>query len=190
MPGIEDEIAQHKAQIARLEAELQQKDYSSPLGLSGGVANAYPGDGYRRDLARSYPSDTAPIAYSTQPPSRTAFYLDKKNAKVLGVCSGLADYTGLDAIWFRLAVVASLLISGGATFFLYIAAAILAKPRPDGLYESKEDQRFWQGVRQNSSRTAKDVRSKLRDIDRRIGDIEAHYVSTNRRLADEIDALK
>lgn len=187
MPGIEDEIAQHKAQIARLEAELAQRSPLPPLERAGDI-----GDGYRRDLraASDYRAPAYDRGYSLQPPSRTAFYLDKKHAKFLGVCSGLADYTGLDAIWFRLAMVASLLLSGGASFFLYIAAAILAKPRPEGLYDSREDQKFWQGVRQNSSRTAKDVRSKLRDIDRRIGDIEAHYVSTNRRLADEIDALK
>ena len=31
--------------------------------------------------------------------SRTKFYLDKANGKWLGVCSGLADYTGIDVIW-------------------------------------------------------------------------------------------
>ena len=33
---------------------------------------------------------------TTQPPSRTKFYLDKRNGKVMGVCAGIADYTGLD----------------------------------------------------------------------------------------------
>ncbi len=28
---------------------------------------------------------------STQPPSRTKFYLDKRNGKMMGVCAGLAD---------------------------------------------------------------------------------------------------
>ena len=33
---------------------------------------------------------------------RTRFYRDKVNGKVLGVSAGLADYTGIDAIWIRL----------------------------------------------------------------------------------------
>ena len=33
--------------------------------------------------------------------SRTKFYLDKQNSKWLGVCSGIADYTGIDVTWVR-----------------------------------------------------------------------------------------
>ena len=34
------------------------------------------------------------VAY--QPPSRTRFYRDKRNGKVMGICAGIADYTGFD----------------------------------------------------------------------------------------------
>ena len=30
---------------------------------------------------------------------RTTLYRDKHNAKLMGVCSGIADYTGIDAFW-------------------------------------------------------------------------------------------
>ena len=33
---------------------------------------------------------------------RTRFYRDKVNGKFMGVCSGIADYTGVDALWIRL----------------------------------------------------------------------------------------
>ncbi len=33
----------------------------------------------------------------------TQFYLDKQNAKWLGVCSGLAAYSGVDVLWVRVA---------------------------------------------------------------------------------------
>jgi phage shock protein C len=66
----------------------------------------------------------------------------------------------------------------------------LAEPKPYGLYEDAEEARFWQGVRANPSRTARDVRSRFRDIDRRLSDIEVHYTSANSRLAREIDSLK
>ena len=36
---------------------------------------------------------------------RTKFYLDKQNGKWLGVCAGIADYTGIDVVWIRVGAV-------------------------------------------------------------------------------------
>ncbi|MFX8731571.1 PspC domain-containing protein, partial [Acinetobacter baumannii] len=33
---------------------------------------------------------------------RPRLYRDKVNGKFLGVCAGIADYTGIDALWVRL----------------------------------------------------------------------------------------
>ena len=46
----------------------------------------------------------------TQPPSRTKFYLDKRNGKVMGVCAGIADYTGLDVTLVRIMFVSAVLM--------------------------------------------------------------------------------
>jgi len=35
---------------------------------------------------------------------RTTLYRDKQNAKLMGVCSGIADYTGVNVFWVRLGV--------------------------------------------------------------------------------------
>lgn len=122
---------------------------------------------------------------------RTKYYLDKANGKWMGVCSGLADYTGIDVLWIRVSAIV-LTIMGGFpwTLVAYFVTAWMAEPKPYGLYEDAEEARFWQGVRANPSRTARDVRSRFRDIDRRISDIEVHYTSSNSRLAREIDSLK
>ena len=45
-------------------------------------------------------------------------------------------------------------------------------------------------MRSNPSRSTAEVRSKFRDIDRRLADIEMYYTSRNTRLADEIDSLR
>ena len=37
------------------------------------------------------------------PPAAPNFYLDKQNAKWKGVCAGIADYTGIEVIWVRVA---------------------------------------------------------------------------------------
>lgn len=123
--------------------------------------------------------------------SRTKFYLDKADAKWLGVCSGIADYTGVEAIWVRVGAVVLTLMGGFPwTLVAYWMIAWLANDKPTGLYESPEDKKFWQGVRSNPRRSTADVRSKFRDIDRRLADIETFYTSRNTQLSDEIERLR
>ncbi|PAX09622.1 envelope stress response membrane protein PspC [Sphingomonas lenta] len=121
--------------------------------------------------------------------SRTKFYRDKQNGKVAGVCAGIADYTGIDPTIVRVASVV-LLFATGWFFFLYVAAALIAPKKPAGLYGTPEDAKFWQGVRTNPRRSTAEVRSKLRDIDRRLADMETFYTSRNTRLASEIESLR
>ncbi|HMT43412.1 MAG TPA: envelope stress response membrane protein PspC [Chakrabartia sp.] len=123
--------------------------------------------------------------------SRTRFYLNPQNAKWKGVCAGIADYTGIDVTWVRVGTV--LITIMGAfpwTLIAYWIAAWVADARPAGLYESADEERFWQGVRQSPARTTRAVRSKFRDLDRRLAEIETHYTSRNTRLAEEIDNLR
>lgn len=123
--------------------------------------------------------------------SRTRFYLDKQNKKWLGVCSGIADYMGWDVTLVRIGMVV-ITLAGAFPWSLlaYWAAAWVAKPKPYGLYSDKEEEQFWQGVRRSPARTTREVRGKLRDIDRRLADVELYYTSRNRSLADEIDSLR
>jgi phage shock protein C len=122
--------------------------------------------------------------------TRTRFYRDKQNGKVLGVCAGIADYTGIDVLWVRIAAV--LLTMMGFPFIVagYLLIGIFADKRPDMLYVDRDEQKFWQGVRQSPRRTTREVQGKLRDIDRRLAGIETYYVSGNAKLADEIERLR
>jgi phage shock protein C len=127
-----------------------------------------------------------------QPPSRTRFYRDKRNGKFLGVCAGIADYTGLDVTLVRICFIAAVIMGSGAPLLLYFIAAFMVpdKPRSLSLGDSAEEQRFWQGVRASPTRTARDIRSRFRDIDRRLADIESYVTTENRSLAQEIEQLR
>lgn len=124
--------------------------------------------------------------------THTKFYLDKQNAKWKGVCAGIADYTGVNVLWVRLGTVMLTLMGGFPwTLIAYWITAWMADKKPIHLYtDDRAEQKFWQGVRQSPARTTRDIRSRFREIDHRLADIETYYVSNNRQLADEIENLR
>jgi phage shock protein C len=126
-----------------------------------------------------------------QPASRTRFYRDKRNGKIMGVCAGIADYTGFDANLVRVCFLAAVFMSGGSVLPFYFIAGFVTptKPREFDLTDT-EDRRFWQGVRASPTRSARDIRSRFRDIDRRLADIESYVTTENRSLAREIEQLR
>jgi phage shock protein C len=122
---------------------------------------------------------------------RTKFYRDKQNGKWLGVCAGIADYTGVDVTLVRIGMVLLTVLGGFPwTLIAYWITAWMTQIKPAGLYTDAEDQKFWQGVRRSPARTTRQVRSTFRDIDRRLADIELYYTSRNTSLADEIERLR
>ena len=128
---------------------------------------------------------------TTQPPSRTKFYLDKRHGKFMGVCAGIADYTGLDVTLVRIMFLGAVFMSGGSVLPLYFITGFIADDKPRELaIENKEDKLFWQGVRASPARTARDIRSRLREIDRRLADVESYVTTENRSLAREIEQLR
>ncbi|WP_375382137.1 envelope stress response membrane protein PspC [uncultured Sphingomonas sp.] len=122
--------------------------------------------------------------------SRTQFYLDTPNGKVKGVCAGVADYTGIDVRWVRAGAVILLPLTHLFILAAYFIAAWVAPEKPAGLYRTADDERFWQGVRSNTKRSTTEVRSKFRDIDRRLADMETFYTSRNTQLSSEIEKLR
>lgn len=126
-----------------------------------------------------------------QPASRTRFYRDKRNGKVMGICAGIADYTGFDVSLVRICMIAALFLSSGSIIPLYFIAGWLTPTKPRELdLADREDQKFWQGVRASPARSARDIRSRFKDLDRRLADIESYVTTENRTLAREIEQLR
>ena len=112
---------------------------------------------------------------------RTTLYRDKHNAKLMGVCSGIADYTGVNALWVRLGFLVLLFTVAPILLPAYFIAGMLLSKKPPHLYVDKEEQQYWQRVRQSPKRTAREIRARFRDVDRRLAEVEHHYVSSNPR---------
>lgn len=132
-----------------------------------------------------------PDYYSGQPASRTRFYRDKRNGKFMGVCSGIADYTGFDVSLVRICFLAALFMSGGSIMPFYFIMAWVSPDKPEAFQQvDREEKKFWQGVRASPTRAARDIRSRFKDIDRRLADIESYVTTENRSLAREIEQLR
>ena len=55
-----------------------------------------------------------------------AFRLNKSEGKIMGVCAGLADYSGIDLMLIRVLTVLLTLCGVGSTIILYLLVGLIA----------------------------------------------------------------
>jgi phage shock protein C len=58
--------------------------------------------------------------------SNSPFRLDKANGKLMGVCAGLANYTGIETVWIRVGFVAASLLGFGSPVLIYLVIGLVA----------------------------------------------------------------
>lgn len=129
------------------------------------------------------------------PGPNTRFYLDSRHAQIKGVCAGFAEYFGMDVLWVRLLALASISVTGGMTIIAYYVIAHSAHERPAAVEhavkrQDREEKEFWKKVRRNPHASARSIRSRFRDLDRRLAAAETYVTSPDKRLAREIDGLR
>ena len=74
---------------------------------------------------------------------------------------------------------------------VYFIAGWIADDQPREIAaDDKDERKFWQGVRASPSQSARDIRGRMREIDRRLADIEQFVTTENRSLAREIEELR
>lgn len=55
-----------------------------------------------------------------------SFRLNKNEGKIMGVCAGLADYSGIDLMLIRVLAVLLTLCGVGSTIILYLIVGLIA----------------------------------------------------------------
>jgi len=124
-------------------------------------------------------------------PSPNKLYKDPAHGKLMGVCAGLADYTGIKANYIRIALVIGALIG----FFVwivigYVILGAVLDPKPRDLYTDPDEERFWRDVRTRPQATAVDLRRRFRSIDDRIQRMESYVTSQRFKLDRELKDLE
>jgi phage shock protein C len=120
------------------------------------------------------------------------FTIDRREKKLLGVCSGLGKQFGIDPTIIRIGVVAAaILLSFKWILLAYVAAALLggaAKRTGIGRRGTSEFDRMGETPRRGSMR---DVREHLDTTDRKLMSIDKHLnTPQNDELARQIEALR
>jgi len=113
---------------------------------------------------------------------RTKFEVDRTEAKLMGVCAGLANHTGIDATIVRIGFVVATVIGGWPwTVIAYVVLGMVGQRRRD-----RADRGDGVLVRSGSSPT----RERTSELDRRLAEIDSYVAGSDSRLAREIDELR
>lgn len=68
---------------------------------------------------------------------RKTLYRNTREAKVFGVCAGIADYLEVNVFAVRMFALVMVFMAG-FPFLLYLGAALILDPKPDYLYDSEQ----------------------------------------------------
>jgi phage shock protein C len=121
------------------------------------------------------------------------YSLDRKDAKIAGVCSTLGGITGVDPTFIRIGfVAAAVLISFKLTLVAYavvgIYLAVQKKRSMIGDRRMSDFDRMGEAARRKP--TVHAMVNDLDETDRRLMAIDHHINSQNEQLAREIEALR
>lgn len=123
--------------------------------------------------------------------SPTQLYRDPRNAKLMGVCAGIADYLDTGTGIIRVMYVLGTLFTGiWPGIALYVFMGFILKPKPRDLYRSASEERFWKDARRAPDYTAADLRRRFRDLERRTAEMEQEVTSKQFRLEKELNDLE
>jgi phage shock protein PspC (stress-responsive transcriptional regulator) len=126
---------------------------------------------------------------------RYKYSLDRRDAKLVGVCSTLGNRYGVDPTFIRIAWVAVPLLTGVTFVQALVAYAVVGLVLTLQKYRSIErSPRKSDFDRMDTSTKVRPsvhkMRTELDPIDRRMMAIDAHLAKPNDELAREIDALR
>ena len=70
--------------------------------------------------------------------------------------------------------------------FIYLAMIFMIPRRPEGLYESQQDEAFWRTTTLAPSTSFSDLRYRFRDMDERVRSMEAYVTSAKYEFDREL----
>lgn len=119
-------------------------------------------------------------------PSRNRLYRDKDRGLIAGVCSGLADWTGVNRVALRIIVILLAIPFTAVMLIGYIVMWILVPKRPRNLYRDAREEEFWREVRRAPVDGVGQLNRRFRELDERLRRMEAWLTSSEYRIDREL----
>lgn len=107
-------------------------------------------------------------------------------ARLFGVCGGIANYFGVPTFWIRLATLGSAIFFTIPTISGYLLMTLILDREPEDLYDSLEQERFWQSVHREPGQTLSSLDKKFRALELRLRRIEAQVTSPGYRMDKDL----
>ncbi len=124
-------------------------------------------------------------------PNPKRFFRSREDNVVAGVCGGLAERFGWDALLVRLAAILIFFMTGPMILLAYIVTWMITPKRPRGHANmSPEEDAFWRSVSDRPSVTFSNLKYKFRDLDDRLQNLERNVTSDEWRLRKEFRDLE
>ncbi len=113
-------------------------------------------------------------------------YRNRDDRILCGVCSGIADYLGLDRRTVR---VVTLIAAVPFTPFVitgYIILCLILPAKPRDLYASTEEETFWRKTTIEPKNTFGEIRHRFRELELRLQRMEAYLTSKRYEIDREL----
>jgi phage shock protein C len=126
-------------------------------------------------------------AWSTRTPFERPYnphrlYRDRENRRIMGVCAGIANYFGIDPLPLRVAFIVGAFFFSFPVIPAYFVLGFLLPRRPPQLYASREEETLWREVTVAPDRNFYALKLKFRDLEARLGRMEADVTSEDFEL--------
>ncbi|MEA3587138.1 envelope stress response membrane protein PspC [Pseudidiomarina sp. 1APP75-27a] len=127
------------------------------------------------------------MSYSDDYKPRKQLLRDKKNAKVGGVCAGIANYFNIEAWLVRIIVVTAVIFGHGFVLILYIAAWMIldekSAPEKNGDHQPIGLKTKVYGAGEPPRRAYKEIDEEFRELEDRLQQME-RYITSNAYQVD------
>lgn len=117
-------------------------------------------------------------------------YRDTENGRLMGVCAGIADYTGISTCACRWLMVIAGVIWFPVVEIVYVVLGLVLPRKPGNLYRDQVEERFWRSLRKSPTETFSDVRYRYRQLDQRMQRLERYVTSRRFNLDREFRDLE
>ena len=117
-------------------------------------------------------------------------YRDTERGRIMGVCAGLSDYTGISTCAMRWLMFIACLVWFPIVLIVYFILGFALPRKPRDLYRDQTEEKFWRSLRKSPSETFSDVRYRFRQLDQRMQRLERYVTSKRFHLDREFRDLE